>query len=234
MLISREQNISDAHELFKALGETNTTLNVFFWWCRSSGAYNWKNAIKQSSHPINNEATSDGNPWSRRESVYQGVRCKFIPSASTHSASAFTESFQMLCHRRRQVQKGDPEVLRQRCIIRYDKRLYEGIILAADETHVQVKCLHWVEPNSFFLPFLMCLSSSRPWSLWHLEIQKISVGQAWWKTKGWSDDSLLNFDFRRHQIFDLYFQCYFDSVCADFWQTARTDWTEIKWFKILV
>lgn len=30
MLISREQNISDAHELFKALGETNTTLNVFF------------------------------------------------------------------------------------------------------------------------------------------------------------------------------------------------------------
>lgn len=153
MLISREQNISDAHELFKALGETNTTLNVFFWWCRSSGAYNWKNAIKQSSHPINNEATSDGNPWSRRQSVYQGVRCKFIPSASTHSASAFTESFQMLCHRRRQVQKGDPEVLRQRCIIRYDKRLYEGNYPCCrwDPCSGKVSALGWTKP--FLLAF---------------------------------------------------------------------------------
>lgn len=66
-----------------------------------------------------------------------------------------------------QIQWGNPEELLQWYIIRYDEDLYPGIILATDKTHIPVKCMHRVGPNSFFWPacedvllyfLMMCLS----------------------------------------------------------------------------
>ena len=36
----------------------------------------------------------------------------------------------------------DPGVIGEWCVLTYDKALYPGIILATDETNVQVKCMH--------------------------------------------------------------------------------------------
>lgn len=48
----------------------------------------------------------------------------------------------------------DPEVIGEWCVLTYDKALYPGMILATDETDVQVKCMHHagIAKNRFFWP----------------------------------------------------------------------------------
>lgn len=101
-----------------------------------------------------------------------------------------------------QIQWGNPEELLQWYIIRYDEDLYPGIILAIDKTHIPVKCMHRVGPNSFFCPacedvllyfLMMCLSWCHPQSLWYCYIPwntKRSVGQDLWMNKWWSTSTV--------------------------------------------
>ncbi|ROL48480.1 hypothetical protein DPX16_2187 [Anabarilius grahami] len=86
--------------------------------------------------------------------------------------------------RQTQIHWEDPEVLGQWCVLTYDKDLFPGIILAMDETHVQVKCMHRVGPNRFFWParedvlwydfddVLELIPPPKPVTTRHMEIQK--------------------------------------------------------------
>ena len=70
------------------------------------------------------------------------------------------------------------------CVLTYDKDLYPGIILAVDETQVQVKCMHRVGPNRFFWPVredvlwymfddvLELIPPPKPVTSRHMEIEK--------------------------------------------------------------
>ncbi|GAA6105101.1 uncharacterized protein LOC115587267 isoform X1 [Tachysurus ichikawai] len=156
MLISHGRNIQDAHELFEALLETNTSIKLFF--------VN-DDTVEQALDrmPSNLPAVS---ATMRIHQVVTLAPGEILSQADTNPLGR---------------PRGARAVV---CALTYDKDLFPGIILAMDETHVQVKCMHRVGSNRFFWPacedvlwyvfddVLELIPPPKPVTTRHMEIQK--------------------------------------------------------------
>ncbi|KAL7381234.1 hypothetical protein ABVT39_002539 [Epinephelus coioides] len=167
MLISHGQDIRDAHELFKALLETNTSIKLFF-----VDGETVERALEKipsnlpavpSTMKIHQVVTlAPGEIISRDVSCMCSTKKQFACVCWNTQHFSFIKKVPAgVLQRQTQIHWDDPEVLGQWCVLTYDKDLYPGIILAVDETHVQVKCMHRVGPNRYFWP-------SREDVLWYL------------------------------------------------------------------
>ncbi|KAI4788082.1 hypothetical protein KUCAC02_036078 [Chaenocephalus aceratus] len=158
MLISHGQDIKNARELFDALLETNTSIKLFF--VNSE-------TVEQALERMPSNLTAV--PGTMRihqlvtlapgEIVSRDVSCMCSTQKQLRCECWNTQHFSFLkkvpvavSQRPTQIQWEDTEVLGQWCVVTYDKDLYPGIILAVDETQVQVKCMHRVGPSRFFWP----------------------------------------------------------------------------------
>ncbi|MGH0152464.1 UNVERIFIED_CONTAM: hypothetical protein FKN15_059111 [Acipenser sinensis] len=160
------RDIPDAHELFKALTETNTTVKLFF-----VKSENVENALEKMPTQIpavpSTMRIHQVITLAPRELVYRDVSCMWstqkqldckcfntqhfsfsrkVPTAAPQPASEGKPQPV------KEIQWGSPGLLGQWCMLRYDEDLYPGIILNTDEMHVQVKCMHRVGSNRFFWP----------------------------------------------------------------------------------
>ncbi|KAK2829641.1 hypothetical protein Q7C36_017631 [Tachysurus vachellii] len=158
MLISHGRDIQDAHELSEALLETNTSIKLFF-----VNDDTVEQALERM--PSNLPAV----PATMRihqvvtlapgEILSHDVSCMCSTQKQSQCECCNTKHFSFvkkvpdsLSQRQTRIHWEDPEVVGQWCVLTYDKDLFPGIILAMDETHVQVKCMHRVGSNRFFWP----------------------------------------------------------------------------------
>lgn len=155
MLISHGRDIQDAHELFKALLETNPSIKLFF-----VDGETVERALERM--PLNLPAVPATMRIHQVVTLAPGemsrdVSCMCSTRKQLHCECLSAQHFSFVkkvpatvSQRPTQIHWEDPEG--QWCVLTYDKDLYPGIILGMDETHVQVKCMHCVEPNRFFWP----------------------------------------------------------------------------------
>jgi len=185
-LISHGRDIQGAHELFEALLE----IKLFF----VNG-----DTIEQALErmPSNLPAVpatmrihqvvtlAPGEILSRDVSCMCSTRKQLQCECwNTNHFRFFKKVPDAVSQRQTQIHWEDPEVLGQWCVLTYDEDLFPGIILAGDETHVQVKCMHRVRPNRFFWParedvlwyvfddVLELIPPPNPVTSRHMEIQK--------------------------------------------------------------
>lgn len=161
VLISHGRDIHNAHELFKALSETNTLIKLFF----VEGE-----AVEQALKRMPSNITAvpgtmrihqvvtlaPGEITSRDVSCMCSTYGKKLQCECWNTQHfSFVKKVQAtLLQGKKQINWDDPEVIGQWCVLTYDKALYPGIIIATDKTDVRVKCMHHagLTKNRFFWP----------------------------------------------------------------------------------
>ncbi|XP_058888822.1 uncharacterized protein LOC117972307 [Acipenser ruthenus] len=175
MLVSKGKDITNASDLFRSLSEVDTTIKLFYVDSeavdKATDQMPLNIPVVPSTMRIHQLVT-----LSPGKLIYRDVSCLCSTEKNLDCQCYNTQHFDFTngpaaaCPSTtvQQIQWHNPNVLGKWCVLKYDEDLYPGIILATDETHAQVKCMHRVGSNRFFWP-------NREDILWYLHDDVISV-----------------------------------------------------------
>ncbi len=180
-------DIPDAHELYKALTETSTTVKLF---------YVASEAVEQAMEKMPGQIplvpstmkTHQVVTFTPGEILYREISCMCSTQKQLRCQCFTTQhfTFNMIAQKvaTEAIAWESGDLIGKWCVIKYDNDLYPGIIMETDETHALVKCMHCVGVNRFFWPprddflwylfddVLEIIQAPQPVTSRHMEIQR--------------------------------------------------------------
>ena len=152
-LISHGRDIINAYELFKALSETDTSIKLYF--IENEAVEQALQRMPSTIPPVpGTMRIHQVITLARGEITYRDVSCMCSTNGKLECECWNTKHFSFVSkipatvspatvsQGQKPINCDDPGVIGEWCVLTYDKALYPGIILATDETNVQVKCMH--------------------------------------------------------------------------------------------
>jgi len=185
-LVTNGRDIPDAHELYKALTETSTTVKLFY--VASEAVEQAMEKMPGQIPPVpSTMKTHQVVTFTPGEILYREISCMCSTQKQLRCQCFTTQHFtfnmtaQKVATEAIAWESGD--LIGKWCVIKYDNDLYPGIIMETDETHALVKCMHRVGVNRFFWPprddflwylfdVLEIIQAPPPVTSRHMEIQR--------------------------------------------------------------
>lgn len=143
------KNIMKLHLVISIQGENRIhicTLSCFCSWPNVCDCFKFENDASHHVFP-ENKYESQSLPLNE-----PSTNCPSITESCSDGSSAGTESNpQSLSNA---VINPDPELINKWCVIKYDGKLYPGIVQDIDADSVEVKCMHRIGENGYFWPLI--------------------------------------------------------------------------------